>query len=257
MEKQIHVVFSNWSGHPFARVWASSQGKATNTRRLQYLNQNTKTGLAISVDIVSKKLQRQKRSLVDLARNRKNKTSHVEDALTIIEDSIKKIKVSNMTKERLIGLEGWCAKHYFTAISSMLPKKWQFAERSQHPAKDEFNAALNYIYGMGYSSVEKIIILSGLDPNAGFLHSDSYGKPTLSYDIIELARPYMDRIIVSLFSKKQVRPSWFEYQEDSVYLAKNGRLKIIEKYAENQKKVERETWDYCKKIIEMLGVGSN
>lgn len=57
MEKQIHIVFANWSGRPFARVWASSQGRATELRRWQYLNQDTSVGLEISTDIVTKKIR--------------------------------------------------------------------------------------------------------------------------------------------------------------------------------------------------------
>lgn len=256
MEKQIHVVFSNWSGHPFARVWASSAGKATELRRWQYLNQDTAVGLEISLDIVTKKLRRQKKLLVELKHNREKKFHEIDEAISTFDSVLKKLRLeNNLTKDRLLGLEGWCAKQYFRAISAILPRRWQFKERSQHPARDEFNAALNYIYGMAYSSVEKIIILSGLDPNAGFYHADSYGKPTLSYDIMELVRSTVDKSLISIFTKKMVRNNWFERQEDgAVFLAKNGRMSVISKYVnENIKSVEKEAWNYCRKIIAMYG----
>lgn len=254
MEKQIQMVFSNWSGRPFARVWTSTQGRATELRRWQYLNQNTATGLEISIDIVTKKIKRQKKLLVEFRNNREKKFREVDEAISTIDDVLKKLRLEhNLTKDRLLGLEGWCAKQYFGAISAILPSKWRFKERSQHPARDEFNAALNYIYGMAYSSVEKIIILSGLDPNAGFYHADSYGKPTLSYDIMELVRPTVDKSLVSLFTKKMVRDDWFERQDDgSVFLAKNGRMNVISKYAkEDIKPVEKEAWNYCREIVGM------
>ena len=129
-------------------------------------------------------------------------------------------------------------------------------KRSQHPAHDEFNATLNYLYGMAYSDVEKIIILSGLDPNAGFYHSDSYGKPTLSFDIIEIIRPVVDRIIVTSFTKKMVKDNWFEKQDDdtnSIFLSKEGRQFLISSYVENGRKtIEAESWDFCKIIIQKL-----
>lgn len=255
LEKQIHIVFSSWSGRPFARVWTSSQGRATDLRRWQYLNQDTTIGLEISTDIVTKKIRRQKKLLVDLRNNRKKKFREINEAISTLDDVLKKLRLKqNLTKDRLLGLEGWSAKQYFMAISAILPRKWRFSERGQHPARDEFNAALNYIYGMAYTSVEKIIILSGLDPNAGFYHADSYGKPTLSYDIMELVRPTVDKSIVSLFTKKMVHDDWFERQDDgAVFLAKNGRISVISKYAkDNVKPVEKEAWNYCKKITEMF-----
>ncbi|MFO7558792.1 MAG: CRISPR-associated endonuclease Cas1 [Desulfobacterales bacterium] len=57
-----------------------------------------------------------------------------------------------------------------------MPEKYQFSGRSRRPAKDPFNAVLNYCYGMLYSRVEKACILSGLDPFVGFLHTDNYNK---------------------------------------------------------------------------------
>jgi len=255
MEKQIHMVFASWSGRPFARVWASTQGKATDLRRWQYLNQNTQIGLKISKDIVTKKISLQKKLLTELKNNRKHSTVEINNALQTIRDAIQKIKQENeITKDTLLGLEGWSAKHYFMAVSSILPKKWQFRERSQHPARDEFNAMLNYAYGIAYSSVEKIIILSGLEPNAGFYHADSYGKPTLSFDIIEIVRTRVDRIVISLFTKRMVRENWFEIQNDgSIFLTKNGRMTIIAKYTDNSAKLlEKDVWNYCRRIIKIF-----
>lgn len=109
---------------------------------------------------------------------------------------------------------------------------------------------------MAYFDVEKIIILSGLDPNAGFLYSDSYGKPTLSYDIIEIVRPVVDRLTVAPFTKKMVHDDWFEIQDDitnSVFLSKKARQFFISAYVENGRKtIETRSWDFCKIITKKL-----
>ena len=80
------------------------------------------------------------------------------------------------------------AKKYFGAISSIVPEKYKFEGRSRNPAKDEFNAMLNYGYGVLYSMVEKACIIAGLDPYIGFLHTDNYNKKSLVFDVIELFR---------------------------------------------------------------------
>jgi CRISPR-associated protein Cas1 len=106
--------------------------------------------------------------------------------------------------------------------------------------------------------VEKIIILSGLDPNAGIYHADSYGKPTLVFDIIELFRAKVDRLVIKLFSKRIVKDSWFinsdqDESESGVFLSKEGRGTIISEYMKDvSKTIEQESWIYCRNIITKL-----
>jgi CRISP-associated protein Cas1 len=259
IEKHIQMVIAKWSGKPIARMWSSTPGKSTKLRRNQYLNQDTVIGFEISKTILEKKLKEQKIFLNDLKNNRDSPPVKIENSIVTISNSIKKVKClkySNNYKTTFLGLEGASAAGYFQAIASILPSKWSTAKRSQHPAQDSFNAVLNYLYGMAYSDVEKIIILSGFDPNAGFYHADSYGKPTLSYDIIEIVRPIVDRIVVSSFTKKMVHDDWFEKQEDDVggiYLSKIARQFFISSYVENARKtIESKSWNFCKFISEKI-----
>ncbi|MBI1663978.1 MAG: CRISPR-associated endonuclease Cas1 [Nitrosopumilus sp.] len=259
IEKQIQMVISTWSGKPVARLWSSTQGRSTQLRRNQYLNQDTDIGFDISSMILERKLKEQKTFLMNLKNNRKFPPVKLEHVISTIHNAIKKVqntKYSSNYKASFLGLEGASAVGYFQAISLILPAKWAFKKRSQHPAYDGFNAVLNYLYGMAYADVEKIIILSGLDPNAGFYHSDSYGKPTLSYDMIETVRPVVDRVVVSAFTKKMVHDNWFEIQDDDtngVFLSKNARKFFISIYVKDSRKViEDRSWDFCKKIIKKL-----
>jgi len=263
IEKNIQLVVSDYYGRPFSRMWASTPGKSTELRRNQYLNQDSIFALKFSQKIVDLKLKRQRKYLIYLGNNRKNKPTEILDAISSFNQSIAKIanildQSIDDPKSSILGIEGFCASQYFRAISSILPKKWSFKQRSQHPAQDPFNAMLNYFYGMGYSSVEKIIILSGLDPNAGFFHSDSYAKPTLSFDFMELIRPRLDRSVVSLFTKRKVRDSWFERTNSDnynseIFLSKEGRKVLISEYVlNNQKNVENEIWIRCKQLSEQL-----
>ena len=252
IEKQIHMVFTSWNGSPYARIWTPSQGKSSKLRRWQYLNQDSPTGIEISKDIITRKIKNQKKFLIELKNNRNKTNTVLENTITSLNENLENIELQKV-KEKLLGYEGLCAKIYFAAISSILPTKWRFSERSQHPALDGFNSALNYIYGIGYSDVEKIIILSGLEPNAGFLHADSYGKPTLSFDLIEIIRPSLDKIIVGLFTKRKARQDWFEENMGGVFLTKEGRIQIISNYAEMKKEIEKSIWQYCQKIIGKIG----
>ncbi len=267
IEKQIQLVLANYGGRPFARMWASTPGRATEIRRMQYLNSNTMIALEISQEIVLEKLRGQKKMLLDLKNNRRRTSNDtilfdLTAAIEGIKQTQQKVKqLSPETsgfKQTLLGYEGSCAAKYFMVISSCLPKKWQFKKRSQNPGLDAFNASLNYMYGMGYAAVEKTIILSGLDPNAGFYHADSYGKPTLAFDIIEMCRPTIDKTLVSIFNKRIVRDDWFEDEMDDansmgIRITKNGRTSLLSSYwQEDAKPVEKISWGYCRKIIEKL-----
>jgi len=266
IEKQIQLVLASYSGKPYARMWVSTPGKATEIRRKQYLNSDTALSQQISRDIVLEKLKGQKRLLLDLKNNRRRsgddsilkKLTDVIELINQTRHKVKQLSSKGVIKPTLLGFEGSCAARYFNVISLCLPKKWRFEKRTQNPGLDAFNSSLNYMYGMTYATVEKTIILSGLDPNAGFYHADSYGKPTLAFDVIEMCRPIIDKTLVSMFNKKMVRDDWFEDELDGINdtgikITKNGRMPLLSTYwQENAKTVEKISWDYCRKIIEML-----
>jgi CRISPR-associated protein Cas1 len=131
-------------------------------------------------------------------------------------------------RQDMLGLEGKAARSYFEAISAVMPEKYKFAGRSRNPAKDEFNALLNYGYGILYSLVEKACIIAGLDPYVGFLHTDSYNKMSLVFDIIEMFRIYIDETVVYLFTRRMVKDEFFEPLEQGLGLSKEGKVALVE-----------------------------
>ncbi len=135
----------------------------------------------------------------------------------------------------------------------MIPQRWRFSGRSQHPANDPFNALLNYAYGMAYREVEKIAIISGLDPNGGFYHADQYGKPTLTYDVMEVCRPKVDRLVIAMLSKRKAKDNWFVRNGDEVSLSKKGRIELIKAFHDKARlPLEREAWAFTRWIIDEL-----
>lgn len=258
IERQIQLVFTDYGGKPFGRIWTSTYGNNVAIRRLQYLNQESNIANKHSLKISVLKIKKQLNFLKFLINNRNEQSHEINKILEEMSYTLKKIKSiipERLDKASLRGMEGYSAQLYFSALSSLLPEKWKFKYRSQHPALDPFNAALNYLYGIGYTTVEKIILLSGLDPNAGLFHSDSYSKPTLSFDLIEIIRPDLDSIIFPLFSKRIAKESWFEIQESphSVFLSKECRFKIIELFRKHQKDMEKEIWEFCRELRKDLG----
>lgn len=131
-------------------------------------------------------------------------------------------------RQTMLGIEGMTAKKYFGALSSIMPEKYQFVLRSRNPATDEFNAMLNYGYGVLYSMVEKACIIAGLDPYIGFLHTDNYNKKSLVFDVIELFRTFVDETVVHLFTKRKVKVDYFDTIQNGLSLNKAGKAVLIE-----------------------------
>jgi CRISPR-associated protein Cas1 len=131
-------------------------------------------------------------------------------------------------RNRLMGLEGAAGRSYFQCLSRLLPEKYRFQGRSRMPAKDPFNASLNYCYGILYSLVEKACILSGLDPYIGFLHTDNYNKKSLVFDLIEPFRIYGDETVLYLFTGKKIKDEFFDFGDQAVSLNQKGKPVVVE-----------------------------
>lgn len=263
IERHIQLVISSWSGRPLARIWASSPGRQTQIRRQQYLNTDTEFAFDTTRKLLLEKLSKQKRFLSELKQNRDPSeiTDNLANAVSFFNQTIRTVRdfpYGTGFAQSFLGFEGSCATRYFEMISATLPVKWRFERRTQNPGLDPFNAALNYLYGMAYSSIEKIVILSGLDPTAGFYHKDSYSKPTLVFDLIEPCRPTMDKALVYLFSRRMVRDGWFSNDANNdispgIEITKYGRYELIKTYKNVcQNLLEKDTWKRCRNIVAQL-----
>ena len=79
-----------------------------------------------------------------------------------------------------------------------MAEKTDFEGRQQKVPTDAVNTLLNYGYGILYSQIWSAIILAGLDPYIGFLHTEQTGKPSLVFDLIEEFRaPIVDRTVIA------------------------------------------------------------
>jgi len=232
LDNNIDIVFLDSYGNPYGRVWHPKLGSTTLIRRRQLEIYDTAEGLNLAKEWGIKKLDNQIDLLTRLKKTREEKREELDGLISEIEKSREQMKRLRGTiearRQDMLGLEGNAARTYFEAISSIMPEKYRFCGRSRNPARDEFNALLNYGYGVLYSMVEKGCIIAGLEPYLGFLHSDSYNKKSLVFDLIELFRIYVDETVVYLFSRRMVRDEFFEPLEQGIGLSKDGKAALIE-----------------------------
>lgn len=236
LDTNIDVVFLDNHGNPFGRVWTSKLGSITSIRRKQlYLCDNIE-GLNVIQGLLKDKIGHQIKHLKKLSTNRRDERKDLLlDSVGKLEGylaSILAIQGVSINDARLSiqGFEGSASRVYFASLSDVLPPKYRFNGRSRQPALDEFNCLLNYGYDILYSSVEKACILAGLDPYIGIMHTDNYNKKSLTFDLVESYRGFIDELVVKLITTKKVKDEQFDITEGGYYLNKDGKQLIIGAY---------------------------
>jgi CRISPR-associated protein Cas1 len=243
VENNIDIVFLDSYGDPYGRVWHSKLGSTTLIRRKQLELYEQAEGLNLAKSWGAQKIDNQVEFLKRLKKTRAEKKEELEGSIRELEESKERLKGLKGTVEEkrqtILGLEGMASRTYFGVLSSILPEKFKFEARSRNPAKDEFNAMLNYAYGVLYSMVEKACIIAGLDPYIGFIHTDNYNKKSLVFDLIELFRTFADETVVHLFTQRRVKEEYFEKLENGMSLNKEGKAVLIEALNETFEKTIR------------------
>lgn len=231
IERNIDIVFLNHFGDPIGRVWHSKLGSTTVIRRWQLKAEETLEGFLLAKGFVVRKVEQQIAYVKDLKKNRPLMADEFNSVLSSMECRLSDLKatkgIAASQRGRVMGLEGMVSREYFGILSACIPKKWQFAGRSRDPAKDPFNALLNYGYGVLYSQVERGCIISGLDPYIGILHTDNYNKRSFVFDLIEIFRINVDRVVMNLFVSKKVKTEFFDEVPGGVMLNKEGKAVLI------------------------------
>jgi CRISP-associated protein Cas1 len=232
LENNIDLVFLDRYGFPIGRVWFSKMGSTALIRRKQLDAANCELGLNLVLDLIRQKINNQLAFLKKLKYARPDKKELFQAPLSTIQGSIEALdrnfKALDESRSIIMGLEGTAGRAYFSCISKIMPEKFRFKGRSKRPAKNQFNAVLNYCYGVLYSRVEKACIIAGLDPFVGFMHTDNYNKKSLVFDLIEPFRIFAEQTAVYLFTGKKVKNEYFDIKEHSCSLNEKGKPVVIE-----------------------------
>lgn len=238
VENNIDIVFLKKYGKPFARVWHSKMGSISTIRKKQLSLQDNEMGTVLIKEFLTQKIKNQIDHLIQLGMNRRDqkRKAIIKEGVEKLREQLSKIEkidkgVSiNSIRNTLQGYEGSASRVYFQVLSELIPEEYKFNGRSKNPAKDEFNCMLNYGYGIMYSNVEKACIIAGLDPYIGVMHVDNYNRQAFVFDIIEMYRVYIDKIVFKLCSTKKVKKEHFDEVKGGYYLNKEGKELLITQY---------------------------
>jgi len=243
MEYNIDIVFIDQHGDPYGRIWYPKLGSTTFIRRKLLEIYNSDEGLEAVKIWIGRKIQNQISFLKQLVKKREQSHGSLHKIINdMITQKNKLSKISGKIEDKrfnLLGTEGNVSRLYFEAITKLLPRKYKFLGRSYRPAQDQFNAILNYGYGILYSKVEKALIIAGLDPYIGILHTDNYNKKSLVFDMIEPFRIIVERPIFYMFSRRKMKDAYFKVEQQGFQLNDEGKHYVVPIILEEFDKIVR------------------
>jgi CRISPR-associated protein Cas1 len=216
-EHGIPIHFLSGTGTPYADIYSSGLTGTVLTRRAQLLAYNDYRAIHLALAFAGGKIQNQATLLKYIAKYRKETDpavykelrwlageilDHMEELCAIDFLAPREHYTIDEVRGQLLSVEGRAAQKYWRGIKAVLPEALAWPGRQGRGARDPFNSALNYGYGILYGQVQRAIVLAGLDPYGGYIHVDRPGKPSLVLDLIEEFRaPAVDRTILGLVNK--------------------------------------------------------
>ena len=238
----IPIVFVG-SGGAFATCHPFFMHGTVITRREQFLAYRDDRGLNLARGFVKGALLNKSMVLRYFAKNREDSVASIllryADKIDSLVEHVDNVDGGDLDDLRLVlmGYEGEGTHLYYEALSNIVPKEFSFSRREKRPPKDPVNSLLSYGYIILNSIVSVAIAKAGLEPFAGFLHTDRSGKPSLVLDISEEFRqPIVDIVVISLFTRKWVSLDDFEFTDSgTVLIGKGGKRKFFDKFRERLK----------------------
>lgn len=210
-EQGIPIHFLDTLGRPYAALYSAGLTGTVLTRREQMAAYQDARGVALAKAFAEGKIRNQSNTLKYLAKNRKDQEPELYQELRLLAgevldhlaelDALRAERVDE-ARASILSAEGRAAKKYWEGVRAALRQELDWPGRRTRGAKDPFNSALNYGYGVLYGQVERALILAGLDPYGGYLHVDRPGKPSLVLDLIEEFRQaVVDRTVIGMVNR--------------------------------------------------------
>lgn len=230
-ERGIAVSLLDANGRFLARLEGPVSGNVL-LRRGQYrMSDDEETALEVAKRFVEAKIVNERRVL---ERYRRDYPEEVDQAfkgeIEALQHQIDAISLAT-TADQLRGIEGDAAHGYFSVFDQMIrvdDPSLRFGGRSRRPPRDAINALLSFFYSMLSRDIASACETVGLDPQIGFFHRDRPGRASMALDLIEeLRAPYVDRFVLSLVNRKQVRSGDFVKEEDGGVVLGDDARKIV------------------------------
>jgi len=132
----------------------------------------------------------------------------------------------------LMGIEGNIRSRYYEAWETIITG-FSMGARTRMPPSNEVNAMIGFVNSLCYTACLDAIYHTQLNPTISFLHSPGERRFSLALDLAEVFKPILaDRLIFSLFNKKQLQAADFDRQINSCLLKPNSRKTVVKSWEE-------------------------
>lgn len=236
VEKNVPINFMSPNGKFLAKVFGETKGNVF--LRISQIDKFREEGISLAQNTMASKfcntIKLIKRTLHDNSNLREDKS--IINTLDILKNGIDSVYNANSIEE-IVGIEGNCAKAYFSIFNKLLTNKSvKFESRTKRPPLDCVNATLSFVYTLLTNEYAAALETVGLDSYIGFCHKLRSGRVSLACDLIEETRAVVDRFVITLFNLKVLTEKDFEKQvSEAVLLNDDGRKKVITKWQEKKR----------------------
>lgn len=238
VEKTIPINFISPQGKFLAKVCGETKGNVF--LRVAQIDQFRKNGLLLTQNTMAAKFsncrQLIRRTLHDNPALRADET--LQAVVAVLSEGIDKVYQAQTTEE-VIGIEGNCAKNYFSVFDRLItnPKvPFTFELRTKRPPLDPVNALLSFVYTLATAEFAAALETVGLDSYIGYCHTLRSGRVSLACDLVEEARCIVERFVLTLLNLQIVGEGDFETQiSGAVLLNEDGRKKVLTRWQEKKR----------------------
>jgi len=240
-ENQVGIAFLSERGKFLAKVVGKTSGNVRLRREQYRRTDDEEAAVAVARHMIGAKIANCRAVLTRSVRDHGDKID--ADAVRTSAATLARAGRDALTEtslDRLRGIEGDAAKHYFTVFGQLVTvnqEQFAFSERNRRPPLDPMNALLSFLYVLLAHDVECALECVGLDPQVGFLHRERPGRASLALDLMEELRPVLaDRLALSLVNRRQVKPNGFTTQDGGAVLMDDAtRRTVLKSYQERKR----------------------
>lgn len=178
VKKCIPINFVSPSGKFLAKIYGETKGNVF--LRVNQIDKFRKNGLLLTQNTMATKFSNTvkviKRTLHDNENLRNDE--NINNVLEMLKLKAKDVYGANSIEE-VIGIEGNCAKMYFSIFNKLITGKntdLTFEYRNKRPPLDPVNALLSFVYTLATNEFASALETVGLDSYIGYCHSLRSGR---------------------------------------------------------------------------------
>lgn len=213
----------------------SNCGEGNTLLRKKQYNYN---GLLLGKHIIKNKILNQSITIKHI----RKKDDVQKSCVKKLEENIQKIDFCNSIHE-IMGIEGISSRMYFSALFEDIG--WN--GRKPRVKRDYINAILDIAYTILFEFVDSMLIMFGFDTFYGILHTQFYMRKSLTCDIIEVFRPYIDLTVKKSINLNQFKKEDFKIINDKYMLKYTESKKYAKVISESIYQIRDIMYDYIHK----------